>query len=168
MVINQYQPPVGRFPAYKRIAHFLNEGAIKAPLDFFTHQDVADAIFKNSDTIVSKKVRVNLVKNCLSRTRDALWDNYGKGMESARGVGVRATVGAADAMSNDIIPHQTRLFNSTEKLSRKITKVDRKELKKAPMGKLLLGAHTAATTLTSTVLNDTHWTRLKQLKQKND
>jgi hypothetical protein len=167
-LVNGYKPPVGKFPVFKRVAHFLNEGAIKAPLDFFTYQEVAKAIFKNSDTVIPKKNQLDLVKHSASKAREILWDDYGKGLESKRGIGIRATVGAADAMHNDVIPHQNRIFNSAEKLSRKIKKVDRKELGQAPMGKMLLDAHNAAKSLVNQVLTDNTWQRLKQLKEKNE
>lgn len=118
--------------------------------------------------MIPKKNQLELIKHSVAKARETLWDDYGKGLESKRKIGVRATTGAADAMHNDVIPHQNRIFSSAEKLSRKIKKVDRKELGQAPMGKMLLEAHSAAKNLISTVLTDNTWQRLKQLKEKNE
>jgi hypothetical protein len=166
--IIQYKPPAGKHPIFKLIANFLVEASNKKPLDFFSYSDIARAVFSESNVALSRKSQLEIVRHSISKARDHAWEAYGKGLEIKKGFGARVTIGAADSMNNDFLPHQNRLYTSAAKLAAKAKKIDRKELAQAPMGALLLKAHAEAQRVTSQIVSSDVMERIKQLKENNE
>lgn len=86
----------------KRVAHFLDWSAKHMPRQWHQYNLVLKAIngYKGLPRLDSKEVLA--LKDTMSRVRSILLTVYKRGMVTARGVGIRATVDDADLLVHDV------------------------------------------------------------------
>lgn len=97
----------------QRAAHALDWAASNFPQQFVAYNVLVKAIFgfKSTPRLVNNDVIA--LRKCLSRIRTILQKDYGRGLVTSLGQGVRATVDSADQLKNDVPRVSRRLASAS-------------------------------------------------------
>ncbi len=98
MVVKGDQTP----PLSHQVAHFLDWAAKTYPYDYFGYNVILKAIRKLATMPKVDSKETELVKSVMSRAKKILLDTYGRGFDSARGLGCRACVDSEDTVKHDM------------------------------------------------------------------
>lgn len=86
----------------RQVAHFLDWAAMSNPYTFYTAQVIAKAVYQYGRTLSPESKEAIAVKSVMTRAKDILRDEYGRGFCSQRGAGSRACVNSEDTVKNDL------------------------------------------------------------------
>lgn len=129
-------------PLAQQVAHFLDWAAVAYPYQYFGHNVILKAVRKLSYMPKIESKDSEQVRSVMTRAKKILLDKYGRGFDSARGIGCRACVDSEDTIRHDLKDKAKRRVSIDKAIEAVGTKAVRaSDLPNTPEGRQLAAFH---------------------------
>lgn len=116
----KYEPPKtkdGKVPPRSYlVAHFLNWAAEKRPTTHFQYNEIAKEIGKLARLPARESMDAKSVASVMSRAKEILLNQFGRGAMTDRELGHRACVSSEEVVLNDLKPRLNRKLKAERRI----------------------------------------------------
>lgn len=111
-----------------KLAEFLWWVCDRYPRSFVTYEEMAQAVFSLASVAKGGSKQVESLRGAMSRARKLMQEKYKKDIVTMKGVGARATVDSADALSTSVMREVGNHERSCKRLQDTVSLINQKEL----------------------------------------